>query len=130
MRVRLLAILVLALILFLGFPGAPAAIQGRPSLALVECSPPAGLQLPVGQGLAVRCRPRGDAQVIHVEFAVNGESTHAADVQANEMVSWTWVPAHRGQYTLSLAASVEGRRAAMISWQIRVVPGDSPVRIP
>jgi hypothetical protein len=130
MRVRLLAILVLVLLFSFGLVGAPAAIQGRPSLSLAECSPPAGLQLPVGQGVVVRCRLQGGAQVIHVEFWVNQESQYTVEVEADEAASWTWVPTQTGPHMLTVVASADVHQAAAISRQVMVVPGETPVRIP
>jgi hypothetical protein len=104
MRFRLPAILMLALILSLGLPGAPAVIRGRSPLSLSECSPPPGLELPAGQGLAVRCRVHGASPLIHVEFLVNQVVQHTAEVRPGEIVSWTWVPARPGRYTLAVVA--------------------------
>lgn len=130
MRVRLFAILILALILSFGLAGAPVVILGRLSLSLSECSPPDGLQLPVGQGVAVHCRLYGEAPLVHVEFLVNGEIRNAVDVRAGEIFSWTWAPTRTGLYTLDTVASADGHEAAMVSRQVRVVPGEMPVRIP
>jgi len=130
MRVRLLAILILALILSFGLAGTPVAIQGRLTLSLGECSPPDGLQLPVGQGVAVHCCLYGEAPVVHVEFLVNEEIQHAVDVGAGEIVSWTWSPTQTGRYTLGIAAFADGHETAMVFRQVRVVPGEMPVRIP
>ncbi len=130
MRARLLAILLLAVLLVLSFAAAPAAIEGRPPLSLTECSPPADLQLPVGQGVAVHCRLRGQVPVIRVEFLVDRISQHVVQVHTGEVVSWTWVPAQAGRYTLTVVASAEGHKAVAISRQVMVVPDNSPVRIP
>jgi len=153
MRIRLLAIVVLVLILSLGSPGAPAVIRGRSFLSLIDCSPPAGLQLPVGQGIAVGCRVEGEASVIHVDFLVNQVVQHAADVRPGEIASWTWVPAQVGRCTLAVVAREQGGTdreyygreyygreyygraysawsVATFSRQVLVLAGDSPVRIP
>ncbi len=129
MRVRLLAILFLAL-LILGFSVAPAAIERRPRLALTDCSPQDDLQLPVGQGVVVRCRLRGQAQVIRVEFLVNQIPQHTVQICAGEVASWTWVPTHTGRYTLTVVASAAGHKAATVSRQVVAVPDGWPVRIP
>lgn len=145
MRFRLPAILMLALILSLGLPGAPAVIRGRSPLSLSECSPPPGLELPAGQGLAVRCRVHGASPLIHVEFLVNQVVQHAAEVRPGEIVSWTWVPARPGRYTLAVVArgqdvgqeylaggqEYSGQEySAWVSRRVWVVPGAVPVRIP
>jgi hypothetical protein len=160
MRFRLPAILMLALILSLGLPGAPAVIRGRSPLSLSECSPPPGLELPAGQGLAVRCRVHGASPLIHVEFLVNQVVQHTAEVRPGEIVSWTWVPARPGRYTLAVVAcgracsagvwTAKGTKRAKdakgtggreysaggqgylagVSRRVWVVPGALPVRIP
>ncbi|MEJ2208658.1 MAG: hypothetical protein P8129_06430, partial [Anaerolineae bacterium] len=99
MRIRLLAILILALILSFAFPGAPAAIRGQSSLSLAGCSLPEGLQLPIGQGIALVCRVGGEAPVIHVEVLVDQGVHHAADVRPGDIVSWSWVPTQVGRQT-------------------------------
>jgi hypothetical protein len=130
MRIRLFAILILVLMLSFGLAGTPAAIQGRPSLSLTECSPPAGLLLPVGQGVAVHCRLHGGAPIVHVEFRVNQEPRYTMDAGTEEAASWTWVPTQTGPYTLTVVASADGYPAAEVSRQVMVVPGETPVRIP
>jgi hypothetical protein len=143
MRIRLLAILILALILSFAFPGAPAAIRGQSSLSLAGCSLPEGLQLPIGQGIALVCRVGGEAPVIHVEFLVDQGVHHAADVRPGDIVSWSWVPTQVGRHTLAILARKQmgsGRvppaRAssawpvATFSRHVFVLAADSPVRIP
>lgn len=130
MRIRLLSILILALILSLGFPGAPAAIRGEASLSLSGCSLPDGLQLPVGQGIALRCRVRGETPVIHVEFLVNQVVHCATRVHPGEVAWWSWVPDRVGRYTVAVAAREQGGSVVTFSRQVFVLVADSPVRIP
>lgn len=136
MRFRLLAILILALVLSLGIGGDPMADQRVAPIRLTECTPPAGLQVPAGQGIVVSCRLRGQARLYRVEFLVDGEFRHDADAGAGEVVSWSWVPARAGEHTLTVAARLPGDAAgdreepSASSWQVVVVPGDAPVRLP
>jgi hypothetical protein len=130
MRIRLLSILILALILSLCLPGAPTVIQGGASLSLAGCGLPGGLQLPAGQGIALRCRVRGEAPVIHVEFLVNQVVHHATWVRPGEVAWWSWVPDRAGRYTLAVAAREQGSSVVTLSRQVFVLAGDSPVRIP
>jgi hypothetical protein len=126
MRVRLLTGLILALILSLALAGTPAASR----LALSDCAPPAGLQVPAGQGLAVRCRLHGGTGLVRVHFSVDGIPHHTIDAPANGVVAWSWLPQRTGSHTLVLAAYVDGRLVASVSRQVQVVPGGQPVRIP
>jgi len=138
MRIRLSAVLILALILSFGFPGAPRVIRGGASLSLTGCSLPDSLQLPLGQGIALRCRVEGDPSAIRVEFLVNQVVHHAADVRPGEVAWWSWVPDRTGRYTLAVVAREQGSidrvpsagSMATFSRQVFVLAGDSPVRIP
>jgi hypothetical protein len=126
MRVRLFTGLILALILNLALAGAPSPSR----LALSDCAPPAGLQVPAGQGLAVRCRLRGGTGPVRIRFSVDGIPHHTVDAPADGVVFWSWLPQRTGSHTLALAAYVDGRLAASVSRQVQVVPGGRPVRIP
>jgi hypothetical protein len=130
MRVRLLTGLVLALILTLALSGAPSAVQGPSSLTLTDCAPPAGLQIPAGQGLAVRCRLHGEAESVRVRFLVDGALRQTLEGLAGDVVAWSWLPNRTGSHTLELVAYVDGRLAATFSRQVQVVPSGLPARIP
>ena len=130
MRVRLLTGLVLALILSLALSGAPSAVRGPSSLTLTDCAPPAGLQIPAGQGLAVRCRLRGGTGAIRARFLVDGTLRYTLDGLDGDVVAWSWLPDRAGSYTLELAAYVDGRLAATFSRQVQVVSSGLPARIP
>lgn len=88
MHVRLLAILLLALILSFGLAGALVVIQGRLSLSLSACSLPDGLQLRVGQGVAVHCRLYTKAPLSHVELEAGSNSIKHANLPASDSQTW------------------------------------------
>lgn len=130
MRIRLPVALILALVLNLVLAGSRTVIQGRPPLLLAECSPPAGLQLPVGQGVGIGCRVHGQATTVAVQFWVNQVLQAATDAGPDEVASWTWVPTRTGRHTVTVVASGSDQATVSVSWRIVVVPSDAPVRVP
>jgi hypothetical protein len=128
MRLRLFAILALALLFSVFFTGSPLATHNQPSVSLADCSPPAGLELPVGQGVEVRCRLKGETRA-SVEILVNGVPFHSGQVPLNGVTALSWIPSRTGLHTLEVVVRTEGREAAKFTRTVFVVAPGSPVRI-
>lgn len=129
MRFRGLAILILVLVLSVTVFGSPSATQPQSPARLGACSPPEGLQLPLGQGVEVSCRLHSEEQT-SVEFLVNGTPEQIKFAGPGEIAALAWNPTHTGPHTLAIVVRSGGQEVAAIHRQVHVVSPDMPVRVP
>lgn len=99
-----------------------------PSVSLTLLSPPAGLELPVGQAMEVSCRLEGEAPAT-VEFLVNGVPVRTEVVPPDGEATFSWMPTHVGSQTLTVVVRMGGKSASAATRQVLAVPPGSPVRI-
>jgi hypothetical protein len=129
MRERLFAIFVLAVILCILFPGSPAAVQNRESAPPVCLLPPEGLELPVGQGIGIRCRLQAESPAT-IAFLVDDMLAGTKEARPGGTVTLGWVPQQPGSHTLATAVRTGNRGWTKTTCRVLVVPSGSPVRIP
>jgi hypothetical protein len=129
MRARLFVVLSLALILYAIFPSSPSATHTQSSVALTLVSPPAGLELPVGQGIEVRSRWQAGSPVT-IEFLIDGARTETKQVPPGGFAAMSWVPGQLGPHVLELVVRMGGRELTRTTRHVLVIPSDSPVHIP
>jgi hypothetical protein len=130
MRTRLLLILIIALIVSLTLAGSPRATQLRTASPLRCLWPPAGLELPMGQAIEIRCRLVAPAVMSEVEFRLDEHSLHTQTVVPGRAVAVTWIPGQIGRQTLTAVARSAGRQMAIETRHVLVVPRGAPVRVP
>lgn len=129
MRFRVLVILSLILLSSLVLTGLPAS-HSSSSTPLVFLSPPAGLELPVGQGVLIGVQNRlPGTERVDLEFRANGLLLQTGGVMPGESAVASWIPAQAGPHVLTVVARAGDRQVARITRRLLVMPAGSPVRI-
>jgi hypothetical protein len=129
MRARLFVILTLALILYAFFPSSPSATHTQSFVALTLVSPPAGLELPVGQGIEVRSRLQAGSPMA-IEFLIDGAQTETQEVLPGGFAAMGWIPEPLGPHVVEIVVRMGGRELTRTTRHVLVVPSDSPAHIP
>jgi len=101
-----------------------SASLGRDSArpAVMMLTPPAGIAVPVGQALEVRCRVLGNAT--HLALWSEGRLIFIAPIMPGQEVTYPWMPVEPGAHCLAaLALDAHGEPLAGVT---RVVVGLPP----
>jgi hypothetical protein len=130
-RLAIILLLVLAISLIAGLLPAgtlPAAGRAAAGEELLLLSPPEGLELPLGQGLAITCQP--PPRATSVELLVDGVLLHeVVRPPAGRATTLAWLPQQAGAHELSIVARAGRRQVAVARRQVLVTPAGGPVRI-
>jgi hypothetical protein len=127
MRVRLMAISILALVSVLVYFVSPA-IRSRAVRAVFCLFPPDGLELPAGQGISIPCHPQL-ASSATIELLVDGVPAGARQADPGDDAAWGWIPGRPGTHTLAIVVRRGSREVSRASCRVLVVPAGSPVRV-
>ncbi len=128
MRKRLFTILVLALALCAILSGSLAGIYRPVPVRLICLSPPEGLELPVGQGVEIRCRVEAHAPAT-VEFRIDDVPANSREVAPGSYAAMTWLPEQTGSHVLMIGVRIGNRETVLATRRVLVTPPGSPVRI-
>ena len=129
MRRRRLVVVVLVLIACAILPGSPATSGGRSPAIVVCLSPPEGLELPIGQGLEVRCHLQGDIPAT-LDFRADGRMLCSREVRPGGMATAAWQPEGMGSHVLTVAVRAAPLKGTRVVRRVVVLPLGAPVRIP
>ena len=115
-------VLLLGAVLAVCMPTAASLGRDNARPAVLMLTPPAGIAVPVGQALEVRCRVLGNAT--HLALWSEGRLIFTAPIMPGQEVTYPWMPVESGAHCLAaLALDAHGEPLAGVT---RVVVGLPP----